>query len=403
MSSGWRHELASLTRTLRARVRGGARHLHRLIAGADPWQIVVYRGHGARNRIFVHGRVLQNEGIAPAADADSTWKNIVNTFKRLESDPLPFARVRVSVAGADRELVADDEGFFSGWVEQAGVLSPERLWHPVDAELVAPALAGQESVRGHGLVLVPPANAAIGVISDIDDTVIQSHVTSFLRAARTLLVENSRTRLPFPGVAAFYRALNLGQDEKPLNPIYYVSSSPWNLYDLLEEFLELQGIPAGPLLLRDWDANRAALTGGHHGHKGALIRDLLALHPTLPFILIGDSGQHDPEIYRDIVHEHPGRILAVYIRNVSRDAGRPAAIRALADEIVAARSSLVLADDTLAAAKHAAEHGWIPAAALRSISTEKQADEGATDGKAPAPGTPTAADATRTVVVEGDR
>jgi phosphatidate phosphatase APP1 len=401
MSRGWRHELAGLTRTLRARVRVGARRLHHLIAGADPWQIVVYRGHGTSGRAFVHGRVLENEGIVPAAEADSTWRNIVNTFKRLESDPLPFAHVRARVAGAERELHADDEGFFSGWVDHAAPLSRERLWHPVDVDLVAPAVAGQGVVRGHGLVLVPPPEAAFGVISDLDDTVIQSHVTSFLRAARTLLVENSRTRLPFPGVAAFYQALNLGDGERPLNPIYYVSSSPWNLYDLLEEFLELQGIPAGPLLLRDWDADHAAVTGGHRGHKGSLIRGILALHPTLPFILIGDSGQHDPEIYRDIVHEHPGRILAVYIRNVSRGADRPAAIRALADEILAAKSSLVLADDTLAAAKHAAEHGWIPASALRAIGAEKEADEGRSGTKAAAPGARSPRSATRTVVVEG--
>lgn len=400
MAGGWRHELAGLTRALRSRVRGGARRIARRLGGDDPYQIVIYRGHGGSGRVFVHGRVLENEGITPAADADSTWRNIVNTFKRLESDPLPFARVRVRLAGDERELVADDEGFFAGWLETRAVLG-DRLWHPLDADLVAPAISGQSAVRGQGLALVPPTAASFGVISDLDDTVIQSHVTSFLRAARTLLTENARTRLPFPGVAGFYQALNLGARDTPTNPIYYVSSSPWNLYDLLEDFLELQGIPAGPLLLRDWDLGRSAATGGHHAHKIALIRNLLALHPRLPFILIGDSGQHDPEIYRDIVHEHPGRILAVYIRNVSRGTDRTAAIRALADEVVAARSSLVLADDTLAAARHAAEHGWIPASALRLVTAEKKADEGVTGAKADAPGLPGPGDATRTVVVEG--
>jgi phosphatidate phosphatase APP1 len=404
MAGGWRHELAGLTRALRSHVRAGRRRVLRSLGADDPYQIVVYRGHGNPQRVYVHGRVLENEGITPAGDADSTWRNIVNTFKRLESDPLPFARVRVRVPGGERELAADDEGFFSGWIDtRPGASAADRLWHAVDADLVAPSLAIQSGLRGQGLALIPPPAASFGVISDLDDTVIQSHVTSFLRAARTLLIENSRTRLPFPGVAAFYRALTLGARDVPTNPIFYVSSSPWNLYDLLEEFLDLQGIPAGPLLLRDWDLDRATATGGHHGHKSALIRDLLASHPTLPFILIGDSGQEDPEIYRDIVHEHPDRILAVYIRNVSRNAGRTATIRALADELVAARSSLVLADDTLAAARHAAEHGWIPASALREVTSEKKADEGVTDVKAPAPGVPKPEDATRTVVVDGSR
>jgi phosphatidate phosphatase APP1 len=242
--------------------------------------------------------------------------------------------------------------------------------------------------RGRGLVLAPPAGAEFGVISDMDDTVIQSHVTDFVRAVRTLLLNNARTRLPFPGVAGFYRALERGRAGEPRNPIFYVSSSPWNLYEMIAEFLDLQKIPAGPLFLRDWDIDRRALSGSrHHDHKMARIRELLALYPSLPFILIGDSGQHDPEIYRTAVAEFPGRILAVYIRNVTPNPERVASIRALADEVRAARSTLVLADDTLAAARHAAEHGWIDPAALADVGEEKRADEGATGEKVPAPGT----------------
>ena len=205
-------------------------------------------------------------------------------------------------------------------------------------------------------------------------------------------------------MAAFYQALHAGSGNaaNARNPIYYVSSSPWNLYSLLTEFLDLQGIPIGPLMLRDWDLDRGMIAGDRHlSHKGEIIRQIIGLHPTLPFILIGDSGQQDPEIYKAIVEEFPERILAVYIRNILRDADRVAAVNALAAEVKAARSTLVLADDTLAAARHAVEHGWIPASALAGIGEEKRADEGATGAKAPAPGTPSEGDATPTIVVEG--
>jgi hypothetical protein len=66
-----------------------------------------------------------------------------------------------------------------------------------------------------------------------------------------------------------------------------------------------------------------------------------------------------------------------------------------------ARSTLVLADDTLAAARHAVDHGWIPASALPAIGEEKRADEGATSEKAPAPGVPDEGDDSPTIVVEG--
>jgi phosphatidate phosphatase APP1 len=162
-----------------------------------------------------------------------------------------------------------------------------------------------------------------------------------------------------------------------------VSSSPWNLFDVLEEFLEAQRIPPGPLLLRDWDLGPSMLRNA--AYKTGVIREILATYPAMPFILVGDSGQEDPEIYAEIVGTHPGRILAVYIRSIRQHPEASAAIRALAERVAQAGSTLVLADDTLAAARHAAAHRWIKDDALSDIGEEKRADE-AGGAKEPAPG-----------------
>jgi phosphatidate phosphatase APP1 len=151
-------------------------------------------------------------------------------------------------------------------------------------------------------------------------------------------------------------------------------------------------------MLRDWDIGRALLR--NREHKAALIREILSSYPTLSFILVGDSTQEDPEIYSEIVREHPSRILAVYIRNVGAHPERSTAITALAAGVSTAGSTLVLADDTLAAARHAAQHGWIDPAALDEIAHDKASDEGRTGEKIEAPGveTPSAP----TVVVDED-
>jgi phosphatidate phosphatase APP1 len=213
------------------------------------------------------------------------------------------------------------------------------------------------------------------VISDIDDTVVQTGATHWLRAARGALLGNAYTRLPFPGVAAFYRALRAGADGRAANPFFYVSSSPWNLYDVLAQLIELHGIPAGPLLLRDWGLSREARPFGHRTHKLAAIRAVAETFPELPLMLIGDSGQEDPEIYHEVVGLFPGRVAAIYIRNVSPGADRVEAIRALAEKVLAAGSALVLAEDTVAAARHAAAHGWIAAASLPAVVANKEKDE----------------------------
>jgi phosphatidate phosphatase APP1 len=175
-----------------------------------------------------------------------------------------------------------------------------------------------------------------------------------------------------------------------------VSSSPWNLYDVIAEFLEAQHIPAGPLLLRDWDLGPSLLRNA--SYKSGVIREILATYPGMRFVLIGDSGQEDPEIYSDVVATHPGRILAVYIRNVRQHPEDSPVIRELAERIAHAGSTLVLADDTLTVARHAAAHGWIRDEALSDIGVEKRADEG--DGaKEASPGVEQPA-AAPTVVVD---
>jgi phosphatidate phosphatase APP1 len=188
-----------------------------------------------------------------------------------------------------------------------------------------------------------------------------------------LFVADAQSRVAFPGVAALYRALHAGVSGTEGNPMLYVSRAPWGIYDVLEEFFDLHGIPVGPVLfLREWGISwRSPLPRKAADHKQELIRNMLELYRDLPFVLIGDSGQHDPEVYRQIVEEHPGRVLAVYIRNVSRDPKRIAEIEELATVVAAAGSSLVLAADTLAMVRHAAEVGLVPRSSIPEVVGER--------------------------------
>jgi phosphatidate phosphatase APP1 len=373
----WQGELRELAAAIGSHIRRGANALERLV-DQDPYHVVGYRGYGAGNRALLLGRVLENEALALPDPAHSKLRNLLAMLKRIESDPLPHARVRVRLQNREQELVADDEGFLRAWLD-AG--ESWEGWATIQLELIQSER--EAVVSGVAPILVPPVSAEYGVISDMDDTVLQSNVTNFLQAARITLLENARTRLPFPGVAAFYRALAAGSKGTAGNPIFYVSSSPWNFYDLIADFLEVQEIPTGPLLLRNWDLGLSLLRNAPH--KSDHIADILATYPSLPFILVGDSAQEDPEIYTDLVARYPERILAVYIRNVRPHPERLAAVQHLAGRVAAAGSTLVLADDTLAAASHAAAHGWIRPALLPEVREEKRADEG-DGGKAASPG-----------------
>ena len=360
------------------------------VPGEERFVIALYGGFGTADRVAVHGRVLRENRIAPASLTHSRWQNALSMMRRIQADPLAHATLRVSVGSASVDTVADDEGFFHASVRAADAERLDDDWAVARATLVdAPASAAARApiATARGRVLLPTRSPRHLVISDVDDTVLYSNATNLFAAIRTMLLENARTRLPFPGVAAFYQALRNGPTRRDGNPIFYVSSSPWNLYDVINEFLDAQGIPPGPVMLRDVDLGFDVLSSRHHhAHKREMVRRVLSAYPNVPAILIGDSGQEDPEIYRDVVGEFPNRIRAVYIRNVTPNRDRSDAIRHLGEEVRDAGSSLVLADDTLAAARHAAKQGWIDEASVTAVSEEKRKDEGTAPGKADVPG-----------------
>ena len=315
-----------------------------------------YLGYGTRERLLVCGRVLKEEGFTPAADADSRWRNLVRFWKRLESDEVPLARLRARFFGRESESVSDGEGYFRLAIAPRGRLGPG-VWQEVELEL-----QGEEAVRATARVLVPSRRARFGVISDIDDTIVASHVGNKVRMILTAVLSNARTRKPFPGVAAFYRALHAG-----VNPFFYISKSPWNLYAPLLEYLEIQELPLGPLLLRDIGLRP------EKEHKRKAIEDILATYPKLKFILIGDSGEEDPEIYSAVVHRHPDRIRAIYIRSVNQK--RISQIEKLAQEVSRTGCQLVLAKEAEQAAAHAAAEGLIQASELRAVRADSDSDK----------------------------
>ena len=328
----------------------------------DPFEVLPYRGYGTPRELFLKGRVLEERGITRSGQYATVWDNLRNMARRFASDEVPGAHVRASFGDHEVETRADEEGFFDVRLELAEPLTDSAGWHPVELELLHPPSPAGGTVRSTGQVLVP-TGARFAVVSDIDDTVVRSSATNVLKMAWVVLLNNAHTRLPFEGVHAFYESLQRGAEGRDLNPIFYVSSSPWNIYDVLEDFLDVHGVPAGPLFLKDWSLT---VLGKHKTYKLGIIRRLLSTYPDLPFVLIGDSGEEDPEIYLQTVREHQGRIRAIYIRDVT-SAERDAELHAIAREARSLGTEMVAVADTAAAAEHAASIGLIAPDAVKVV------------------------------------
>jgi phosphatidate phosphatase APP1 len=336
------------------------------------WLIEPYLGYGTARRLFVSGRVLRDKGAIQSARLDSRSRNLRNTFRRFATAEIAGARVRAVFGNAQALGVTDGEGYFHIEIEVDG-LDRTRVWHEVGLDLEEPGDARSPIATATTEVLVPPPSARFGVISDIDDTVVTTHVTSTFKMLATVLFSNAQARMPFDGIAAFYRALQDGTGGAEGNPLFYVSNGPWNLYGLLLEFFRLNRIPLGPLFLRDFGPQILFAPKSRHGtHKLLYIGRILETYENLPFILIGDSGERDPEIYADVVMRHPNRIRAIYIRSVDQRPERLQAIAALATRVSDTTTQFVLAQDSASAAAHAAGEGFISSSALPGIAKDER-------------------------------
>ncbi len=278
--------------------------------------LLAYRGYGNASEMVVQGHVFRGMALSKPRRRHSAWKNFIALIKMFMVRTVPEANVEMKCGRQHFTTTTNTNGFFEFKVANPGL---SKGWHTFNLKLMDELVEGQEEVKVRSEVLIE-YDFEYGLISDIDDTFLVSHVTKFIRKLYVLLTKNAETRKPFKGVVEFYRKLSKGV-EAPTNPFFYVSSSEWNLYDFLINFTRHHELPKGVLQLKEikdslMDFVRSGY--GSHDHKRVKIEQIFKMYPEQSFILLGDNGQHDPNIYLNIAMAYPERVKAVYIRGVKR-------------------------------------------------------------------------------------
>lgn len=330
-----------------------------------PQHIAAYRGFADAQGVELLGRVLAQKPLGGPGEHDDWWDNLLNTYRRFDTDEVPRVSLVATFRDMRQDTVTDHEGYYAATFVPTAPAT-DTLWAEARIALQDGTLDTVQPV----MQVLPTAR--FGILSDIDDTILQSSITDWKIAAQLTFLGNARTRKPLLGVAKLYAAL-----QAATNPLFYVSSSPWNLYDLLDDFLELNAIPAGPIFLRDigTDTGKFIKTPGH-GHKLERARTLIARNPQLRWVLLGDSGQADAELYAEAAREFGDRIAAIYIRDVDPDADSPldVGVDAWIEKVAGTKVPMLRAGDSVAIAEHAATLGLIDPAAIPTIIAEVHKD-----------------------------
>jgi phosphatidate phosphatase APP1 len=270
--------------------------------------VIPFSGYGGNGWIRVLCRVLlvrpSNDRLGinqPATDQPTAstirgWRSFIS---------IPVAHTRVVITAENQSFVvhADRGGVVD--VDVSVRLTPGLHTITLQAEGSAPVAAR---------IFVVDPNARIGLVSDIDDTVMVTALPRPFLAAWNTFVLDEHARRPVPGMAVLLERLVRDHGGAP---IMYLSTGAWNVAPTLDRFMGRHLYPAGTMLLTDWGPTHDRLFRSGQEHKRESLARLAREFPHIKWVLIGDDGQHDEALYREFCAAHPDRVAAVAIRQLS--------------------------------------------------------------------------------------
>lgn len=269
--------------------------------------IVPSVGYGSEGWVRVLGRVLYKtdlfEEFFDSVEKGDPAVEPVRGWRSFTSVAISYAKITVEIAGVTHEVEADRGGVVDVRLEQQ--LEPGM--HDVTMRIDG----------GHPAktsVYIVPKDQQIGIICDVDDTVMNTALPRPLLAAWNSFVLNEHARSATPGMAVMMDRLHRTY---PSAPFMYLSTGAWNVAPTLRRFLHRNGYPKGTFLLTDWGPTPDRWFRSGQQHKVSTLKRLAAEFPHITWILIGDDGQHDPEIYNGFAVRYPHNVEAILIRNLT--------------------------------------------------------------------------------------
>lgn len=273
-------------------------------ADDDPGILHLVIGHGTPSGFEVAGRLIEDKGVRAAGKNQSRLRNAWRQFKQFESDEIEKAQIQIELLGRKFTTRTDEEGTF---VFRAKGLSPKLPPGQHIAKVTVTDDRGHPTPPAEIAVTILPDEGAVGLISDFDDTVVVSNVESKRALIKSTVFKNAKQLTMVGGAdTAYQAAVKAGA-----SIVFYVSGSPHNLLPRLQTFIEYRGLPPGPVLLKDFGTDPLF---DQTNYKLGRIRRIMEMHPKMRFVLIGDSGEADPEIYAQVRGYYPDRVLGILIR-----------------------------------------------------------------------------------------
>ena len=274
--------------------------------GLEP-VIVPSVGYGTKNWVRILGRALYKtdlfEEFFDSVEKGDPTIEPVRGWRSFTSVAISHAPIDIHINGQHHRVHADRGGVVD--VKLNITLEPGTHQVTITTPGSQPAITS---------VYIVPEDQTIGIICDVDDTVMNTALPRPFVAAWNSFVLNEHARSATPGMAVMMDRLHRAH---PTAPFMYLSTGAWNVTPTLRRFLHRNGYPKGTFLLTDWGPTPDRWFRSGSQHKVNTLKRLATEFPNIRWILIGDDGQRDPEIYNGFAVRYPHNVEAILIRNLT--------------------------------------------------------------------------------------
>ncbi len=325
------------------------------------------RGCRLEGRLIRTSRWLKNK-------PRSRGESFMAAFRRFTRPRVSFAPVKVTLGSYQRPVFTDHRGYFqlktpfpkliprafnphhkgkrlfpytfSPWrVPMSALLSGLLLWQ---AEYIPKPGSRYLPTQAQSYAVYPRSRRGISIVSDIDDTLIKTYVTQKRKLLKQFLFRNAEQIPVVPGGLSFLRQVLRSPSNLGGGTLHYLTGSPVAIYDRVRRLFRVRSFPPGALHMKRLTGLYKDPLQHSYLYKLRKLRAILTMYPKRRFLLLGDSGEKDPEVYVQIRKEYPKQVVAIYIRAVPRSTFRKT--RCL---------GMFVFHDYPQAIQHARKAGWI--------------------------------------------
>jgi phosphatidate phosphatase APP1 len=265
-----------------------------VVKGKQPRRLLSYACISNGESLMLRLRVVRSNSKIKFSKKDSVVSHIFKVIRLFLSRSVSSTQVEILIDGKKHILKSSNRGY----IEKT--LSVE-----VKEKKIQMILEGKKKPYEVDVTFINPDSKI--VVSDLDDTILKSQATNIYKLIARTLFNPLKKRDSFDGACEYYKKL-----EDQGYKVMYVSSSTWDLFPMIKAFIYEFGFPLGPIFLQN-TRDKKTSDRPHH-QKFDYVMELANIVNRGKMILIGDEGQHDPEIYLEISKLHPKLVDKILIR-----------------------------------------------------------------------------------------